>query len=53
MADEQGEKICIWSDGTWCDFSDLSGYSFMSDDFVITFAPFDCSIDDFVEGFLK
>ena len=29
-------KICVWSDFTWCDFTDLEEYlSFLSDDFFI------------------
>ena len=29
-------KVCIWSDGTWCDYDDLEDYlKFMSDDYFI------------------
>jgi hypothetical protein len=29
-------KICMWPEGTWCDWEDLEEYlAWMSDDFVI------------------
>ena len=30
-------KLCIWSDGTWCEWEDLESYlQWMSDDFQVT-----------------
>ena len=29
------EKVCIWSDGTWCYLSELHEMGHMSDDFYI------------------
>lgn len=28
-------KICMWSDGTWCQLEDLWEFDYMSDDYIV------------------
>ena len=38
-------KICLWSDGMWCEFDDIEEYTWMSDDYEVMEVPDDEDID--------
>lgn len=54
---KHGEKmrICLWSDGTWCEIDNIEEYSWMSDDYIKIDVPEEYwdNIEEYIEILTK
>ncbi len=44
-------RICLWSDGTWCEIDNIEEYSWMSDDYMKIDVPeeYRDNIEEYIE----